>query len=232
MTLFGRNFQLRLLPIAVAAISFSGCLADHFGDKRVKKLNRHLGVSVYDAYFGESGTPTFLEISGVNYGPVLGSKKWTCFSDPPPKQLDKKFFLRCSEMNSLVTLDLEGCIFDAANLAFLPPNLKALHLAGPSVNDEMVFVLSSHPSIHSLSLRASKITDSGLKHLSKSNSLRKLDVCGTQIGDTGLQALIECKNLERIIIRDTRITPEGIEAYRSNGGKADVSEGNIVGGVI
>ncbi len=107
-------------------------------------------------------------------------------------QMTDDLLERCSRLDHLTTLDLEGSrqLTDAGlrHLARLP-QLRHLNLSGCGITDRGLAVLRRLPALETIALAWTPMTDAGASHLAACDRLRRVDVAGTASGDGAIRAL-------------------------------------------
>jgi DNA-binding beta-propeller fold protein YncE len=140
------------------------------------------------------------------------------------------------ESGSVVSVQLEGCVFPDSLLAVLVdlPRMKQLQLGHSKVSDaglrhlrglnsvESLTLIQTNigdaglvhleglPNLKSLTLNSSLVTDAGMRSLGQLKSLEQLDLESTQVGDAGLAHLGRLANMKRLLLSSTRITDAGL----------------------
>ena len=140
------------------------------------------------------------------------------------------------DSGSVVSVQLEGCVFSDSLLAVLHdlPRMKQLQLGHSKVSDaglrhlrglnsvESLTLIQTNigdaglvhleglPSLKSLTLNSSLVTDAGMRSLAQLKNLEQLDLESTQVGDAGLAQLGRLANMKRLLLSSTRITDAGL----------------------
>ncbi len=97
---------------------------------------------------------------------------------------------------------------DFALLEQLAPTLISLNLAGTSITDQELVLLSRLGVLQRLHLERTAITDEGITHLTSLSQLRYLNLHHTAITDQGLITLASLPALEHLYLWETGVTPQ------------------------
>ncbi|MDA3960854.1 MAG: hypothetical protein PF961_08690 [Planctomycetota bacterium] len=89
-------------------------------------------------------------------------------------------------------------------------NVVWLDLAGTSVDDSQLHLLTQLPRLQRLHLEGTAVTDKGLSHLKACPQLRYLNLYNTAITDTGLDRLHHLQQLEQLYLWQTQVTDKGV----------------------
>jgi DNA-binding beta-propeller fold protein YncE len=140
------------------------------------------------------------------------------------------------DSGSVISVQLEGCLFPDALLAVLHdlPHMKQLqlghskvsdaglaHLRGltalesltliqTNIGDKGLVHLEGLPNLKSLTLHMTLVTDAGMQSLSKVSSLEQLDLEGQPISNVGVAQLASLVKLKKLLVARTKLTDAGL----------------------
>ncbi|MDB5337826.1 MAG: dynein regulatory complex subunit 6-like isoform, partial [Planctomycetaceae bacterium] len=105
-----------------------------------------------------------------------------------------------SRFTKVTSLTLEGCTVTNAVGAVIQglPELRILNLNSNPIDDQVMAVIASKPSIVELRLANTGLTDLGLNELEKLHDLEILDVSGTNITGAGFERFRDHKKLRAL----------------------------------
>lgn len=141
------------------------------------------------------------------------------------------------ESGSVVSVQLEGCLFPDSLLAVLRefPRMKQLQLGHSKVSDEglahlrglnnlesLTLIqtnigdkglahLEGLPKLKSLTLHMSLVTDAGMRSLARIPTLEQLDLENVPLTDAGLAQIAGLTNLRKLLLSHTKITDAGLD---------------------
>ncbi len=102
------------------------------------------------------------------------------------------------------------------------PNVQAVYIDCPSVNDEAIAKLKELPGLTALTIMTPQLTDAGLEHVKAIAGLTTLFLTDTKVGDAGLAHLAGLANLKELALSRTAITDAGLETLKGMKGLTTV----------
>jgi len=233
------RIELRYLFAIFACLCSVGCssLTGPY-ESQVSALQRTLGCEVYDASFTSTGELESIKFTSATVVPDSSNGKWGAFRENTlwmkSNSLSGSVLRQLRDEKHLVSLNMIGlqvqpCIaWDKLSSSCV----VELNVAATNLDDKSSRFLQTLGGLRVLDLTGTNCGNATAKFLADLRGLRTLRLNGTGLTDEGLVSLADCESLEVIEIRDTAVTEEGVLLYREAGGRAEIIQRRVFGGVI
>lgn len=134
---------------------------------------------------------------------------------------------RVAGLTEVRALDLAGSTIDDRQLALLSPLScrEDLDLSSTQITSEGLGELRQFPALKRLNLMNTPISDAGLAYLRSLPALASLDLSLTEIRDTGLLTLQRRRGLRNLDVRLTAVSAAGAESFRKSNPESAIKFG-------
>jgi DNA-binding beta-propeller fold protein YncE/uncharacterized protein YjbI with pentapeptide repeats len=121
------------------------------------------------------------------------------------------------DSGSVVSVQLEGCVFPDSLLAVLHdlPRMKQLQLGHSKVTDAGLVHLRGLGALENLTLIQTNIGDAGLVHLEGLQKLKSLTLHMSLVTDAGMRSLARIPNLEQLDLENVPLSDAGLSQLAS-----------------
>ncbi|HUY87668.1 MAG TPA: hypothetical protein VMV10_02930 [Pirellulales bacterium] len=162
-----------------------------------------------------------LEASFAQDGTPTGLE---CRHKPP---LPDEICRRIASLADLRALDLAGSTIDDRQLVILAPlaRLESLNLSSTAITDAGLEQLAQFPELRHLNLENTAITDAGLAHLQALPKLESLQLSLTEVTDDGLPALGRLPALKDLDVQLTAVSAAAAESFRKSHAQTKIGSG-------
>ena len=126
-----------------------------------------------------------------------------------------------------INLHLAGASVSDSSLAVLTPlkGVVRLDLGTTPITDAGLQHIKTFKELTELHLEGTKITDAGMPVIAGLKALTYLNLYGTAITDTGLMHLSSLTNLKHLYVWQTKVTPEGVAKLKAALPQVDIVMG-------